>query len=252
MTQHTIDIDKANEELKDATAHEVLHWVYRTFEPSRVKLSTSFGAEGSALIHMLISMGIMPRVFFIDTCRNFQETYDVWHEFTERYGLKVESFGPDPADIAELTREHGPNMFYADVESRKLCCYIRKVKPLKRALADADAWIAALRRGQSEARAGTPIVSFSEEHGVYKICPIAKWSEEDVWEYVRNNNVPYNALYDKGFPSIGCAPCTRPVRPAEGKRASRWWWEEDPRKECGIHIEDGKVVRKPKGGSYSI
>jgi phosphoadenosine phosphosulfate reductase len=154
--------------------------------------------------------------------------------------------------LVELQRQGGPNLFYQSVELRKRCCYVRKVKPLHRALADCDVWIAALRRGQSEARAETEVFSYVEEHSVYKLCPLTHWDEHAVWEYIRNNAVPYHALYDEGYPSIGCAPCCRPVRPAESQRASRWWWEQDAQKECGLHIEEGRVVRPKATPTWTI
>jgi phosphoadenosine phosphosulfate reductase len=246
------DAHEFNTALENATTHDILKWCYAHFDAQRIKLSTSFGAEGMVLLHMLVALIRKPRVFFIDTGRNFQETYDVWQRVTDTYDLDIEVFPPDPDDLADLAKHGGPNLFFLDVEHRKQCCHVRKVKPLLRALADTDAWIAPLRRGQSDARSKIDIVSFSTQHNVYKICPLAKWSEDDVWEYIRNNNVPYNALYDKGYPTIGCAPCCRPLRPAEKNRASRWWWEQDAQKECGIHIEDGKIVRTAKPPTWSI
>jgi len=247
-----IDIATVNQELEAVGTIEILKWCYKTFAAERIKLSTSFGAEGMVLLHMLVDLVKTPCVFFIDTGRNFQETYDVWQRVVERYGVKIESYAPDPADLAQLQSEGGPNVFYQSAALRRQCCFVRKVKPLKRALADCDLWLAPLRRGQSDGRANTPILAYVEEHNLYKVCPLAKWSEQDVWEYIRNNAVPYNALYDQGYLTIGCAPCTRPVRPAEGQRASRWWWETDERKECGLHLEDDKRTRKKGPPSWTI
>ena len=251
MQPAQLDIEQINRELASATAHDILRWCYATFPADRIKLSTSFGAEGMVVLHMLVDLVKTPRVFFIDTSRHCQETYDIWQQVVDKYGIAVESFAPDAEDLAKLQAVSGPNLFYQSVEQRKQCCHVRKVKPLQRALADTAAWIAPLRRSQSEARAGIEPVSFVPAHNVYKVCPLANWSEEDVWEYIRNNGVPYHALYDKGYPSIGCAPCCRPVRPAEESRASRWWWEKDSQKECGIHIADGKV-RRTGDGTYTI
>lgn len=248
----TRDIAAINRTLAGATALEALTWCYAEFPHDRIKLSTSFGAEGMVLLHMLVNLVKTPRVFFIDTGRNFQETYDIWQQVVDRYGIAVESYSPDPADLAELQRQGGPNLFYQSVELRKRCCYVRKVKPLRQALADCDVWIAPLRRSQSESRADTELFAWVEEHSVYKLCPLVSWSEHDVWEYLRNNGVPYHSLYDEGYPSIGCAPCSRPVRPAEPLRASRWWWEQDAQKECGLHIEDGRVVRKKDTPTWTI
>lgn len=248
----TVDLEMLSKEFEHTSATDILKWTYDHFDADRIKLSTSFGAEGMVLIHMLVSMGLKPRIFTIDTGRNFQETYDVWEETLQRYEVEIEAFYPEPADLRELLKDRGPNLFYENVENRKSCCHVRKVLPLQRALDDADVWLAGLRRQQGESRQALDIISPNKQHGVIKVCPLANWFEENVWTYVRSNGVPYNKLYDKGFLTIGCAPCTRPVRPAEGIRSGRWWWEDDDKKECGIHIEDGKVVRKKAPTDFQI
>jgi phosphoadenosine phosphosulfate reductase len=248
-----LDIKALNEKFENESATAIIAWVYDTFEHDTIKLSTSFGAEGMALIHLIKERVDQPRIFSIDTGRNFQETYDVWQEAVERYGIHIETFFPDPVDITELTKDGGgPNLFYKSVVNRKQCCYVRKVKPLKKALADAKIWISGLRRQQGNERQAIDIISWVGKYQVYKVCPIANWFETNVWELIRNNNVPYNKLHDKGFPTVGCAPCTRPVRPAEDLRSGRWWWEEDEKKECGIHVEDGKIKPKHPPQNYSI
>jgi phosphoadenosine phosphosulfate reductase len=241
-----LDLEHLNARFEHQSATDILRWTFETFAPGKVAFSTSFGAEGMALLHLMVSSGYRPRVFTIDTARNFQETYDVWHEAVERLGVEIECYNPYPADIRELLAGQGPNLFYESVENRKACCHVRKVRPLPEALAGADVWMTALRREQAESRRDLQILSWSETYGLYKTCPLANWLQENVWSYIRANDVPYNKLYDKGFLTIGCAPCTRPVRPAEGIRSGRWWWEPEEPKECGIHIEGGKVVRKPK------
>lgn len=248
----TLDIQKLNVEFNDQSATGIIAWIYETFAVEDVKLSTSFGAEGVVLIDLLTQTVKQPRVFTIDTGRNFQETYDLWQEVIARYQIEIEAYYPDPADIAALVNKAGPNLFYESVENRKQCCHVRKVKPLRAALADAKVWISGLRRQQGDTRNDLDIISWVESHQVYKICPLANWFESNVWDYVRNNNVPYNKLHDQGFPTIGCAPCTRPVRPAEDMRAGRWWWETEEKKECGIHIVDGKVQRKEPGINFNI
>ncbi len=247
------DLEATNEQLSRKNANEVLLWCYENFEHDKIKLSTSFGAEGMVLLHMLIHLVDTPRVFTIDTGRNFQETYDVWQKTVERFDIDIETYYPDPKDIDALLRGQGPNMFYSGAENRKRCCHVRKVKPLKRALSDADVWITGLRRSQASSRADIVHFSYVEEYSVYKLCPLVAWQEVNVWEYIRNNDVPYNALYDKGYPTIGCAPCCRPVGRAQDIRAGRWWWEkEEEKKECGIHVSSEGVERKAKPWNYTI
>lgn len=247
-----LDLEKINKELENKTALDIIKWAYRTFEHDFIKLSTSFGAEGMVLVHMFANSVDSPKIFTIDTGRLFQSTYEVWQELIDKYGVKIETYYPDADDIAELVSQTGPNLFYKSVENRKKCCYVRKVKPLKKALADAQAWVSGLRRSQTESRENIQIVSFNETHDCYKIAPLVNWSEADVWEYIRNNGVPYDKHHDRGYFTIGCEPCTRPSRPAEGLRAGRWWWETEEQKECGLHIEDGKIIRKKQNPSWTI
>lgn len=247
-----LDIDALNAEFEGKTAEDLLQWGFDHFDASRIVLSTSFGAEGVALIHMLVNLRRIPRVFTIDTGRHFPETYAIWDEVVRRYGIAIESYSPDPDELSRLLAGRGPNLFYDSVESRKACCHVRKVRPLARALAGAELWISALRREQGESRRRLPHLDYSEQYRLHKLYPLASWLEDNVWAYVRNNGVPYSRLYDQGFLTIGCAPCTRPVRPAEGPRAARWWWERDEQKECGIHLEEGRVVRQRRPADYQI
>ena len=247
-----INHDQLNRDFESSSATDILKWTFETFDAEKVALSTSFGAEGIVLLHMLVSMGLKPRLFTIDTGRNFQETYDVWQALVDRYGVEIESYSPDPESLAQLLKGHGPNLFYESVENRKRCCHVRKVEPLTRALAGADAWLSGLRRSQGSSRRDLDILSRNETHDVTKILPLANWMEDNVWTYIRNNDVPYNKLHDKGFRTMGCAPCTRAVRPAEDLRAGRWWWEDEAQKECGIHIEDGKIVRQKPTRNFQI
>ena len=205
------------------------------FGVTRIALASSFGAEDQVLTDMLLQVDAAARIFTLDTGRMFQETYDTMQKSVERYHHSYEVYAPEAADIAALIAKDGPNLFYASVENRKACCAVRKLKPLRKVLATVDAWICGLRRDQSVTRTAVELVSWDTEFGIYKICPLYDWSEAQVWDYIKKNDVPYNALHDRGFPSIGCAPCTRAVHPGEDIRGGRWWWESPEHKECGLH-----------------
>lgn len=203
---------------------------------SAVSLACSFGAEDVVLLDALVKIDSRARIFVLDTGRLHEETYEVMEQCRVRYGIDFEVYTPDTLRLQELLRTKGPNPFYASVENRKECCGIRKVEPLRRALLNQKAWITGLRRDQSVTRLGLPKVELDFDHGgILKLNPLADWSEARVWEYIRVNEVPYNKLHDMGFPSIGCAPCTRAIRPGEDIRAGRWWWEAAEHKECGLH-----------------
>lgn len=219
-----------------ASAEEALSWAYHRFG-DRVSFACSFGAEDVALLDLISKHAPGLRVFVLDTGRLHEETYNVMEACRERYGIEFEVCFPQTSAVEELLRAKGPHSFFESIENRKECCGIRKVEPLFRALANQDAWITGLRRAQSVTRTDLPIVETDESHGgIFKINPLAAWSEEDVWAYIRANRVPYNALHDRGFPSIGCAPCTRAIAPGEDVRAGRWWWESPEHKECGLHL----------------
>jgi phosphoadenosine phosphosulfate reductase len=192
------------------------------------------------------------RIFTLDTGRLNQETYDCMDAIRDRYGVRVEVFFPDAARVENMVHEHGLNLFYKSVEFRKLCCGIRKVEPLNRALRNLDAWMTGLRREQAVTRADVKKVEIDKEHGgIFKINPLVDWTHKQVWDYVRGNNLPYNKLHDVGYPSIGCAPCTRAITPGEDIRAGRWWWENPETKECGLHVKgepvDGQSLKRAEG-----
>ena len=205
----------------------------------RVTLASSLGAEDQVLTHMLLAIEPRARIFVLDTGRLHQETYDLMARTMSRYGMRYEVLFPDAAAVQEMVGSEGPNLFYASVAGRKRCCEVRKVEPLGRALAGADAWITGLRRAQSPERADTPALEWDAAHAAVKANPLADWSDEQVWDYLREHEVPYNVLHDRGFLSIGCAPCTRAVEPGEPARAGRWWWEQGTAKECGLHPAEG-------------
>lgn len=200
-----------------------------------LKLASSLGAEDQALTHMLLQIDPQARIFVLDTGRLHQETYDVMARTMSRYGMCYEVLAPAAGALQEMVSGAGPNLFYASAEGRKRCCAVRKVEPLGRALAGAAAWVTGLRRAQSPERAATPALEWDAAHRAVKANPLAEWSEAQVWDYLRTHEVPYNVLHDRGFISIGCAPCTRAVAPGEPARAGRWWWEQGLAKECGLH-----------------
>ena len=218
------------------TAQEVVRWALGRFG-SKLALSSSFGAEDMVLIDMIMKENPKARVVTLDTGRLHQETYNVMDAAREKYGLTIEVFFPQAEAVQAMVAEHGLNLFYHSVDERKLCCGIRKMEPLRRALAGLEAWMTGLRREQSVTRTAVPRVEWDAGNKLIKVNPLTEWTLDDVWTYIRTNNVPYNALHDQGFPSIGCAPCTRAIEPGEDQRAGRWWWENPESKECGLHVK---------------
>lgn len=221
---------------RSATAEELLMWAVSRFGED-LTLACSFGAEDVVLLDILSRITDRPRAFVLDTGRLHPETYEVMERCRNRYGVEFETYYPQTKAIQELLTTKGPFSFFESVENRKECCFIRKVEPLQRALKGKQAWITGLRKSQSVTRAELDKVELDNAHGaIFKLNPLADWTEDQVWEYVRSRNVPYNKLHDRGFPSIGCQPCTRAVAPSEDLRAGRWWWELPESKECGLHV----------------
>jgi phosphoadenosine phosphosulfate reductase len=206
--------------------------------PGRLVFTTSFGLEDQAITHAICTAdpGADIEIVTLDTGRLFPETYDLWAETEERYGRRIPAYAPDAAALEALISDQGVNGFRRSVQNRQTCCAVRKVAPLGRALAGASGWITGLRAEQSQGRAATPFAAFDPGYGLVKINPLADWSRQDLAQYVADNAIPYNPLHDRGFPSIGCAPCTRAVKIGEPDRAGRWWWENDAKKECGLHL----------------
>lgn len=203
--------------------------------PESMVFSTSFGLEDQVISHMIFSADVPIQVFTLDTGRLFPETYYVWNRTLEIYEKKIHAYYPDRKRVESLLSEKGPNSFYESVENRKECCYIRKVEPLRRALEGKKIWITGIRSDQSINRGNMDWIEWDEVHQLVKVHPLFSWSLDDVKQYIKKNNIPYNPLHDKGFPSIGCAPCTRAVRDGEDSREGRWWWEDQTKKECGLH-----------------
>ena len=227
-------------------ARELLAAALGTIGRDRLALASSFGPEDAVLVDLLASLEPRPRVFTLDTGRLPQETYDLMDQVRRRYGIEIEVYFPDAIRVESMVLAKGLNLFYDSVENRRECCHVRKVEPLGRALATLDGWVTGLRRDQSatraEVRKAEPDPS---REGVWKIAPLADWTSDEVWAYIRAHDLPYNALHDRGYPSIGCAPCTRAIEPGEDERAGRWWWEQESSRECGIHFDprSGKMVR---------
>jgi phosphoadenosine phosphosulfate reductase len=227
-------INNWNEEFASKTPTETIAFFLKQFG-SRIALSSSLGAEDQALTHIIARIDKNARIFTLDTGRVFPETYDLMARTQEKYGVKIEVFFPDAVAVEKMVNEKGINLFYKSIENRKLCCGVRKIEPLKRAFSGLDAWICGLRKDQSVTRFFTKMVEWDENNGLIKINPLLNWSEKQVWSFIRENEIPYNILHDKGFPSIGCQPCTRAIQPGEDIRAGRWWWENPEQKECGLH-----------------
>jgi phosphoadenosine phosphosulfate reductase len=200
--------------------------------------STSFGSEDQVITHALFSEKLSIEVFTLDTGRLFPETYSTWSRTLEKYGQPIKAYYPDTRSIQQFIAVKGPNAFYESVDNRKACCHIRKVEPLQRALAGKKIWITGIRAEQSANRTEMPSVEWDATHEVLKFHPLLQWTAAEVSDFIRQHNIPYNPLHDRGFVSIGCAPCTRAVKPGEDFRAGRWWWEDADKKECGLHVHE--------------
>lgn len=232
------DIKKLNYDFSSSKAEDVLEWALEKLHPD-IAIASSFQSQGVVLIDMAMKINPDARIFTLDTGRLNQETYDVMDAIRQKYDTDIEVLFPDAKEVEEMVREHGINLFYRGRDKRLLCCEIRKTNPLNRILETLDGWITSIRRTQTDARSDAMKFEIDELHGsILKVNPLVDWEEDDVWKYIKANDVPYNALHDKGYPSIGCEPCTRAVMPGEDPRAGRWWWESDSDKECGIHFNN--------------
>ena len=227
-------INSWNQELKEAKPGEVIAFFLKQF-PGKVALSTSFGLEDQVLTEIIASIEKNARIFTLDTGRLFPETYDLLDRTCRKYGINIDVYFPNTSDVEEMVNEKGINLFYDSIETRKLCCQLRKLVPLARAMQGLDAWITGLRKVQSVTRNNMQLVEWDDNNKLLKINPLINWTEQDVWNYIKIKNIPYNPLHNKGFASIGCLPCTRAIEPGEDIRAGRWWWENPDTKECGLH-----------------
>lgn len=228
-------ISELQKELAGKDIAKQLQWLTERF-PGEVVFSTSFGLEDQAIAHMVAVNRFPVRVFTLDTGRLFAETYSTWSRTIEKYGLTISAFYPDTFSLQEFITAKGPNAFYESVDNRKQCCHIRKVEPLQRALKGSKIWITGIRAEQSNNRHDMPMLEWDEVNQIIKFHPLLSWTWGQVKQYVSRNDVPYNPLHDKGFVSIGCLPCTRAIKPGEDFRAGRWWWEDNSKKECGLHV----------------
>jgi len=220
---------------KGLDSQGIIQWAFKTFG-NRVVFATSLGEEDQVITDMIARVAPGIGIFTLDTGRLFQETYDLLAKTQKRYSqVTFKVYYPDTRAVEEMVAAKGINLFYESVENRKTCCGVRKVEPLRRALANADAWITGLRRSQSLTRAEAQAVEWDEANGKIKINPLIDWSLDQARDYIKKNKVDVNPLHAKGFVSIGCAPCTRAIKPGEDIRAGRWWWEQSEQKECGLH-----------------
>ena len=230
----TEKIKQLNARFSESTPEELLAYFLNEYG-NRIALASSLGLEDQVLTAMIVRIKPDARVFTIDTGRLFPECYNLIDRTNDKYDIKIEVYSPEHSGVEDYVKQHGVNAFYQSIELRKACCHCRKLEPLRRALSTVDVWICGLRASQAITRTGVQPVEWDQNNGLIKVNPLARWSEEDVWQYIHDNRVPYNPLHDKGFPSIGCQPCTRAIEPGEDIRAGRWWWENPEHKECGLH-----------------
>ncbi len=237
MTYPLNEIEKINNLLENETAlPKVLEDLDKMY-PGQITLSTSFSEEDQVLLHLIAESNTSIEIFTLDTGRLFAETYSTWSQTIEKYHRTVKTYAPNTVALESFIEKSGPNGFYESVALRKQCCHIRKVEPLSRALAGKKIWITGIRAAHSPDRGHMPMVEWDEVHQVIKVHPLLQWGNEELKSFIKKYEIPYNPLHDKGFVSIGCAPCTRAIQPGEDFRAGRWWWENKENKECGLHSQ---------------
>ena len=234
ITYNQHDIELLSNEVADLDALQTLHWAAVRFAGA-VTFASSLGAEDQAITHLIAVNQLPVSLFTLDTGRLFPETYDLIDKTRARYNVELKVCFPEAAEVEEMVSSEGINLFYHSIENRKRCCGVRKTHPLQKALAGNQIWITGLRRQQAVTRTGLQKIEFDSINGLLKLNPLIDWSEADLWQFIREHKIPYNVLHDKGFPSIGCQPCTRAIEPGDDIRAGRWWWENPEQKECGLH-----------------
>jgi phosphoadenosine phosphosulfate reductase len=223
-----------NQQFQNKSPEEVLRFFLEKYK-GKIALSSSLGIEDQVLTDLVVKVDKNTRIFTLDTGRLFPETYSLIERTNSKYGIKLEVFFPDHIEVEKMVKAEGVNLFYNGIDQRKRCCQVRKLEPLKRAFAGLDVWICGLRRDQSVTRQDVQMVEWDEGNQLIKLNPLINFTGQQVWDYIKQHQVPYNKLHDKGFPSIGCQPCTRAIEPGEDIRAGRWWWENPDQKECGLH-----------------
>ncbi len=227
-------IESWNKKYGNGSAEALLQHFLKEYK-GKIALSSSMSAEDQLLTEMVIGIDPEAKIFTLDTGRLFPETYDLIDRTAKKYDTNIEVFFPESSDVEEMVFTKGMNLFFSSIENRKLCCNLRKLKPLARALNGLDVWITGLRREQSVTRVDMQMIEWDENNNLLKLNPLINWTEDEVWKRIKDNNIPYNPLHKKGFVSIGCQPCTRAVLPGEDPRAGRWWWENPDTRECGLH-----------------
>ena len=238
LTPEELDLESLTPEeldLESLTPEELIHWAVDAF-PRDLVFTTSLGAEDQMVLDLIAKSQASVEIVFLDTGRHFESTHELLEDSRQCYGLPIKVLFPNRQDLEALVSHRGPNFFYQSKKDRQQCCQVRKVDPLKRALAFKSAWITGLRQSQSTFRGQVSPFLYDEGYDLYKINPLWRLSRDEVWAYLHRNRVPYNSLHDDAYPSIGCAPCTRAVFPGDQERSGRWWWEEESQRECGLHL----------------
>ena len=235
MSKYEI-IDKLNNKLKNSDTRNIIKYFLDNYK-NKVALSSSLAAEDQVLTDIILKEDRKAKVFTLDTGRLHSQTYEVMDATNLKYGVKIDVYFPNNENVQKLYKDQGINGHYESIQNRKNCCFTRKIEPLRRALEDVEVWITGLRSAQSITRNEMKLVEYDETFDVIKVNPLINYSEDEIWEYIKKNSVPYNKLHDQGYPSIGCEPCTRAVKSGEDIRAGRWWWENPEHKECGLHAK---------------